>query len=53
MLLKICGTTSEDDALLAVAMGANAVGFVFARYSHQNDASNATAIRLCSYSIVA
>lgn len=30
MLIKICGTTSEDDALLAVAMGANAVGFVFA-----------------------
>jgi phosphoribosylanthranilate isomerase len=30
MLLKICGTTSEDDALLAVAMGANAIGFVFA-----------------------
>lgn len=30
MLLKICGTTSEDDALLAIAMGANAVGFVFA-----------------------
>jgi phosphoribosylanthranilate isomerase len=30
VLIKICGTTSEDDALLAVAMGANAVGFVFA-----------------------
>ncbi len=30
MLIKICGTTSEDDALLAVAMGANAVGFMFA-----------------------
>ncbi len=30
MLIKVCGTTSEDDALLAVAMGANAVGCIFA-----------------------
>lgn len=30
MFIKICGITSEEDALLAVAMGAQAVGFVFA-----------------------
>ncbi len=30
MIIKICGTTSEEDALLAVAMGANAIGFIFA-----------------------
>ena len=44
MWVKICGITSEEDALLAVAMGADAVGFVFAPSPRQMSPSAVQAI---------
>lgn len=44
MFVKVCGITSEEDALLAVAMGADAVGFVFAPSPRQIAAQRAAEI---------
>lgn len=35
MFIKVCGITSEEDALLAIALGADALGFVFAAGSRR------------------
>ncbi len=44
MFVKVCGVTNEEDALLAVAMGADAVGFVFAPSPRQMIAANVAKI---------
>lgn len=44
MWVKICGITSEEDALLAVALGADSVGFIFAPSPRQMSPSAVQAI---------
>jgi len=44
VFIKICGTTSAEDALLAVSLGADALGFIFAESKRQVDAATVAAI---------
>jgi len=51
--VKICGITNRDDALAAVAMGADALGFVFALSLRQMTPGEVVDIRRCLPSRVA
>jgi phosphoribosylanthranilate isomerase len=44
VFIKICGTTSAEDALLAVSHGAYALGFIFAESKRQVDVATVAAI---------
>lgn len=44
MWIKICGTTSQEDAEMAIAAGADALGFVFAESPRRIDPQNAREI---------
>ena len=44
MFIKICGTTSAEDALLAVSLGADALGFIFAESKRQVDVTTVAEI---------
>lgn len=44
MFIKICGTTSAEDALLAVSLGADALGFIFAESKRQVDVATVAGI---------
>ena len=44
MFIKICGTTSAEDALLAVSLGADALGFIFAESKRQVDVATVAEI---------
>jgi phosphoribosylanthranilate isomerase len=44
VFIKICGTTSAEDALLAVSLGADALGFIFAESKRQVDVATVAEI---------